>query len=304
MADDEGPEIIYHYCGVEAFMEIIKSRTLWLTDLYQTNDAKEGKEIIDVVRAVLVDEKVEERNIAQWANSFARTSKSHGGYGFCMSEDGDVLSQWRGYAQDGMGFSIGFDREKLNQLAKKRHEKDLASVFVLQKVEYDFERQKEAIRMIATGIAKVLKDGAFLHGMPHGLLGPPDEETIEKRRIAFNGLIFSNMMLAMGDRLTIKNKAFKEEKEWRLYAPLSHVEASEKVAEDEVEKHKRQLKYFPRASTIVPYHTFEFGKEGIVKEVICGPQNRTPDEVLRMFLEAEGHQKVEIKHSSAPYLPS
>ena len=30
-------------------------------------------------------------------------------WAFCLSEEGDLLSQWRGYGDDGRGFSIGFD---------------------------------------------------------------------------------------------------------------------------------------------------------------------------------------------------
>ncbi|ECA5815027.1 DUF2971 domain-containing protein, partial [Salmonella enterica subsp. enterica serovar Enteritidis] len=32
----------------------------------------------------------------------------------CLSKSGDILSQWRAYAKDGFGVSIGFDREKLD----------------------------------------------------------------------------------------------------------------------------------------------------------------------------------------------
>jgi hypothetical protein len=35
-----------------------------------------------------------------------------------FSEKGDLLSQWRGYCPQGVGYSIGFDSAKLNELAK------------------------------------------------------------------------------------------------------------------------------------------------------------------------------------------
>lgn len=305
MTEQQAPkrELIYHYCGVEAFMSIMKERTVWLVDLYQTNDTKEGREIIDVVRSVLADEKVEDRIIDQWVHNFTDTAIFRQGYGFCMSKEGDLLSQWRGYAQDGMGFSIGFDKTKLAQLTKKRHEKDFSAVLILQKVEYEIERQKEAIRQITVEIAASLKDGALLHGKGPGMLTMVDERTIKKREVAFNGLVFSNMMLAMRDRLTIKNKAFMEEKEWRLFAPLPLTEVPGKVEKDEVEKHKKKLEYFGRANTIVPYYTFKFGQEDVIKEVIRGPRNRTPDEVLKIFLESCGYENVKITRSGAPYLP-
>lgn len=34
-------------------------------------------------------------------------------YGFCLSVKRDMLSQWRGYADDGMGFAIGFKKEAI-----------------------------------------------------------------------------------------------------------------------------------------------------------------------------------------------
>ena len=40
---------------------------------------------------------------------------------FCFSESKDKLSQWRGYAQDGKGIAIGFNKdvlEELNQISK------------------------------------------------------------------------------------------------------------------------------------------------------------------------------------------
>ncbi|MDP2064189.1 MAG: DUF2971 domain-containing protein, partial [Phaeovulum sp.] len=36
--------------------------------------------------------------------------------GFCLSEESDLLSQWRGYAQDGAGFSVSFSVEKLKHI--------------------------------------------------------------------------------------------------------------------------------------------------------------------------------------------
>ena len=35
--------------------------------------------------------------------------------GTCFSEERDLLSQWRGYANDGAGFSVTFDKEKLDR---------------------------------------------------------------------------------------------------------------------------------------------------------------------------------------------
>lgn len=47
---------------------------------------------------------------------------------FCFSKDGDLFSQWRAYAADGTGVSIGFDSEiisKLTPLSPELYLKDV-----------------------------------------------------------------------------------------------------------------------------------------------------------------------------------
>ena len=49
VADENGP--LYHYCSVQTFYNIIKNKSIWLSDLSRTNDSKELiwlKEIIGV----------------------------------------------------------------------------------------------------------------------------------------------------------------------------------------------------------------------------------------------------------------
>lgn len=293
-------ELIYHYCGVEAFMSIMKTRAVWLTDLYQTNDAKEGEEIIDVVRAVLEDEKAETWMIHEWAANFAGHRTFMHGYGFCASEEGDLLSQWRGYAHDGMGFSIGFDRKMLadaSQETKVEKIEDL-ELFMLGKVLYNLDEQKEKVRESASRIPALLREGALNHIRGLGLLGEAmdDDEKKKRREQAFNALMLINMGFAFHLRLTIKNKAFSEEKEWRLFSPKMGTEYADQL--------KEKVGYIKRTNSIVPYLIYELGKGDLVKEVIVGPRNRTPDYALKMFLRSCGYSNVKIRHSSAPYLPN
>ena len=49
----------------------------------------------------------------------------------CFSEMPDVLSQWRGYADDGKGCCIGFSKTQLEQYCAKNPE-----VLRLEKVQY------------------------------------------------------------------------------------------------------------------------------------------------------------------------
>ena len=35
------PKVLYHYCGLDKFYNIIKNNSIWLSDLTDTNDSKE-----------------------------------------------------------------------------------------------------------------------------------------------------------------------------------------------------------------------------------------------------------------------
>ena len=123
-----------------------------------------------------------------------------------------------------------------------------------------------------------------------------NDENKKRRERAFNALMLNNMGFAFNLRLTIKNRAFSEEKEWRLFSPKMDPERANHI--------KEKIHYMNRENSIVPYIKYNLGKDDVVKEVVVGPRNRTPDYALRMFLKSCGHGNVEIRHSSAPYLPS
>lgn len=50
--------------------------------------------------------------------------------GFCLSEDGDVLSQWRGYADNAQGVAIGFEIENLRISTEKESQHEFGAQLV------------------------------------------------------------------------------------------------------------------------------------------------------------------------------
>jgi hypothetical protein len=71
--------------------------------------------------------------------------------GFCLSETGDLLSQWRGYADNASGVSIGFRTEFLSNLKTR-----IASPteLGLSAVNYD----PEAVRELITPTYEVIRE--------------------------------------------------------------------------------------------------------------------------------------------------
>ncbi len=96
-------ELIYHYCRAEAFLDIIKTRSIWQSAYYVLNDSMErkwGYSIFTKAAKKLHDEvgadceiflkRVDGMIRMAYTSSIAMISS--------YSLDGDVLSQWRGYA--------------------------------------------------------------------------------------------------------------------------------------------------------------------------------------------------------------
>jgi len=124
--EDPVPQIVYHYTSDFGLHGILQSGTLWLTNVFSLNDPSE---LIHGYRRA--------------TNFFAESARKHGGdferdfaaaFGnnieekfkrsaqyFCcsFSKVGNDLCQWRAYANDATGYSLGFDRVGLEGLFKK-----------------------------------------------------------------------------------------------------------------------------------------------------------------------------------------
>jgi hypothetical protein len=109
---------IYHYCNFKNFNNILESRTVWLTPVETMNDREEVVHLYlrvwEQARNVLLNEYGSD----DWARQILATVDhevkviniyTDKPYCSCFSDDGDLLQQWRLYADDGSGFSIGFN---------------------------------------------------------------------------------------------------------------------------------------------------------------------------------------------------
>ena len=175
-------KLLYHYCSVETFFNIITNQTLRLTNIQYMNDAKELHYGLD-----LLEEADDVYKIKNEDRDYIEI------YAMCFSEEGDLLSQWRGYGNNAEGLSIGFDFSILkdkNELNIPRDSKSNTHyLHNLQQVTYNLEEQKRKI----TEFLNIDKtDNSFL---------------VEQ----WNKLVSS-----------LKNPNFAEEKEWRLISNINH----------------------------------------------------------------------------------
>lgn len=199
-------ETFYKYTTVDTFKSIIKSGQLWLTDIQNSNDSTELKLSYDLIKEVF-EEEFDKKQPKYIDNFFPKTefqkfyhnntkyindleNTLHTQYVTCFSSKGDMLSQWRGYANDGDGLSIGFDRSIFAR-----------NDYTFGEVLYNKYRQKSLYRSYINPIIKDIKNYVKEHKTIKGY----DEC---KFMVEYNCLLLKGVF--------IKNNFFQEEKEWRF----------------------------------------------------------------------------------------
>ena len=108
------PEFLYHYTNGQGLEGILRSRTLRATQIDCLNDTTELVYGFQVMRecfkrAAMFDEF--RFQVIDEVEKDLTENEPHYVASFC--EDGDLLSQWRGYAQSSDGYAIGFRSSRL-----------------------------------------------------------------------------------------------------------------------------------------------------------------------------------------------
>lgn len=122
---ENGYENIYHYCSEEKFESIIKSKTLWLTKLVNSNDVEETIRVYQkmwpqIMEGIMHKIPLTEANqdLLNHINSQILTDIKTpeiddymSAYGVCLSVNRDLMQNWKEYANDGEGLAIGFSKK-------------------------------------------------------------------------------------------------------------------------------------------------------------------------------------------------
>lgn len=168
--------IVYHYCSIDVFMKIISSKAIRLSDITKSNDSMEILWITKFIKEIFDDEFQKEIQKTQYFEQgypketflelvdrysdefFKEDIRLYSYLVCCFSEKGDLLSQWRGYADDANGISIGFEGEVLAALGKPAKNDFISSdIFEYGQVIYTESAQKAEIRKSAQQLITMLK---------------------------------------------------------------------------------------------------------------------------------------------------
>jgi hypothetical protein len=263
------PEVVYHYCNATAFYSILTKRALWLGSVLCMNDYMEQRHLLGKAKRLLKElaEGETGRFVSPLIRYFDRAKLTP--FACCLSMEGDLLSQWRAYADDGKGFSIGFRSDDLRQAAA-RHSHPVA----VWSVEYEDARQMELLRV---GIDRYVS------------LATQGQAKVED--------ILSTLLYAWSLSAGCKHHGFREEREVRVILAL---------AEDATmtSENPTKMQFRVANSQVVSYFTLDLSETAIA-EIRLGPKNaaRDDDSHLRWFLEENGYgrDRVRIVPSEATY---
>ncbi len=279
------PPILYHYCSMNYFIEIIKSRQLWLSNYRCLNDPSEGIWFDKIIKDLLDDFN---KNTEDWEEVYETLDSARKilfdsvkSYIFCFSTKGDSLSQWKVYADDAKGVTIGFDLAKFGiPVGVPGNKSYSVDGFGLCSVVYNKQIQK-------TTIEKVFNE-----------FSPNNVNDV------------ANMLIeAYKLSCIFKNPSYKEETEWRLIfrpdlhfghhsTPENYTEKSEKLYNNTGKK-----VYFRNVDNrVIPYFIFNQPKrDDLIKEVILGPKNNNPPGTVKLLLSNYNYLGTIIKKSSVPH---
>lgn len=198
------PSYLYHYTTGAGLVGIFDTNKIWASNVLYMNDRMEV--LLGVHMAHKIIEEKRESSDSQEVKDFLGkmihvldpSKWLFDFYVACFSEKDDDLGQWRGYGEMGSGYNLGIFPEELERGAGVGIKPNVG----LRKVIYDEQQQKNTIA------AAVDKACEFLEReMGRGLISLGLVELRLEQNL---------FQLLLEFAVCFKDKAFKDEGEWRL----------------------------------------------------------------------------------------
>jgi hypothetical protein len=283
---------LFHYCSNASLLSVLTSKEVWASEFSLSNDLLEGRWIREIFSEYCREKKINDAERLLLLNHLDGMLGFFRGAGFCMSEEGDLLSQWRAYADNGAGAAIGFNKDYFEILSTARQQRNESFGVGLHKVEYDPRRQQELISEPVEKILGLVTQGALRFPTLASLVS---EEEKGRREKQLKELLF-HIFLFFPYLFKLKNPAFAEEREWRLisYILKDSGEHSGQLSEMEFRALVDRLIPFRR----IPLEQFEVPS---ITEIVLGPRNVTPDEIIHAVLRKNNWPNVHVRRSKASY---
>lgn len=299
MEDDKIPDKLYHYCSVDTFKIIAEKKTLRLSEIAKSNDSMECQWMEKVIVPSMIEEYVGSlvkrkklganetsltqdelislyktqaiQNVDYFFDGEDGIVNNRVTFATCFSRWSDLLSQWRGYACDGGGLSIGFD----TGLFKSFINDDFQSPYNLKKIIYNRRVQEMLMRDNVRSYTESLASGS----------------NDEKKKATIDLILRTAY-----SSVYMKNPAFSEEAEWRFFVAL-HKAKKFSEFQDAFEYYNLNDKFTPVSVTVKNVKVIFFTdmqldrQQGAliplswIKEIVLGPKCKLSERDIKMTLE-------------------
>lgn len=191
------PEQLYHYTDINALSSIVEKNLFWATHIKFLNDKKELVHAYEVSKNVidkLLLQYSKNNDIQSFLNDFWEflNELDMDLYIISLSEEADLLSQWRGYGKKYKSVCIGLNTSLIDSQSDAKP----SCMKFFQKVIYEFDQQYRLIESYIGGLCKILS------GFPKSIW-PSDLCKVQATG-------FLNLLSRF------KHDSWSEEKEWRL----------------------------------------------------------------------------------------
>jgi len=267
--DDDDKQEIYHYCTTQSFLSIVKSKSLWISDLLKMNDPNE------LIQNATIAKKTYNSifDLKRFDFDISNISKSDIKVLSCsFSKKGDDLNQWRSYSDDGTGICIGFNKSKLKEVNNISLLYD--GSLGIESVRYDLNELTEQYNSLWRQVAQ--KYGV------HKLT------SVQKENIT--AILWRNSA-------TFKNEYYQDEEEIRIFKKISLNKSS--VLFDE------SIDFRVGKYGLTAYSTLDLigDKTSPINTIILGPKCPSSIEDVYQLLNLNGIRisKSQIIHSSGSY---
>lgn len=204
------PDIVYHYTDAAGLIGMLNSGQIWMTDYRFLNDKTEYTHTTKVSKSVISELLKKEPTDTQ--SRLYSTILAHeeleeptASFVFSLSQRRDDLSQWRGYAREGEGFTLGLSGEALCEASCNDE-----NGFNFASVEYELATQSRVLQRALQDIEKQIAVQ----------LNKPDADLDEILDDAARAFVW----LRRNRGALNKHHSFRGEMEWRLVSYLTHDE--------------------------------------------------------------------------------
>jgi hypothetical protein len=268
------PSTLYHYTGVAGLLGIIESGVLRLSHVSFLNDRSELTYAQELIRDVLVTRRgsTDDDRVARFLDSAdhlaAGLFRDIDLFVCCFCEDGDLLSQWRGYSHGGGTYALGLDSESFHKPGTSGE-----APSSLYPVIYEPTEQKRIV-------SEVLSRSVKRHLM--GIKAGSDESPIDA--LGLLGICLSFCLILF------KHDSFAAEREWRL--------VTVRRPADDLAVSFTPQPWFPRPYTSV----FFEGRALPLSDVRCGPapEPELAQRSVQMLLAQYGYAQAPVSASRVP----